>query len=436
MTTEIEDRVRAALQAGAAAITDDAKAPAQVWDGGPATRSPARRLHRTRWAWLAAAACVAAVAALAVGLRGGGHSAPPATSQSPSISPSPSRTVPSDPNAIHPASCAVTLPDAWQQAFTTGRVPSPGASQTTSAGLPILAMTPSGDVVSATATVPQRLVLVRPDRSIQTLYTAPRTIPGQGDAEIAGQAQADSGWVVFGLDVRQGEASLDGIYAVDTKTRQVRTIRSTDLGTLPIVSPPVLLGGRVYWSEGLSVGPTSMYQYDLASGVRTTLDTGQVITWPATVGGGLFWMNGSTTVEHVHATLPPGYVVHPTKANVLLQDGGTQAWVGSNGQRTALEMTTAEHPTPMIAFTAPTSDTVLTPLALARPYLIWSDANNITVLDTRTGATANLLPTGGLHLGIDSAAAAGGTIALTQTGAKGGAQLSVVNSVDLPELRC
>lgn len=392
----------------------------------------ARPTRHSAWLLAAAVALVVAVAGAIIGIRQlGSHDTRPATPNSPAPTTTP--TAPAHPGGLHPAACTVALPSQWARAlFVDGAVEAPGPAA--SAGLPILAMTPSGDVVSSTNAVPRQLVLVRPDHSIVRLYTAPRTVPGQGTVRI-GDAVANSRWVVFSLILGGGQGARGGIYAVSLASHAVETVRSTALGALPIVSEPVLLDSKVYWSEGMSTGPMSVYAYDLATGARNTLDTGQVSP-PVSVGRGLVWWHGSSLVEHVRPTLPPGYTLQPSTADVLLSDGGTRAWAAQQGGREVLRMSTPAHPDPVTVFTTTDSDAVLSPLALSGPYLIWSGPGDITVLDTRTGATTALVRTGGLQQGFETAAAAHQVLALNDVGSKGGAQLILTAVSALPGLHC
>jgi hypothetical protein len=391
--------------------------------------------QHTRWLLAAAVALIVAVAGAIIGIRQIGQHTPPAAPHPTSLTGAPTAptTAPAYPGGLHPAACSVALPSRWARAlFVDGAVQAPGSAA--SAGLPILAMTPSGDVVSSTDTVPQQLVVVRPDHSIVPLYTAPATVPGQGQVRI-GDAVANARWVVFSLILGGGQGARGGIYAVSLAGHVVETVRSTALGTLPIVSEPDLLDGKVYWSEAVSTGPMSVYAYDLATGARSTLDTGQVSP-PVSVGGGLIWWHGSRLVEHIRPTLPQGYTIQPSSTDVLLSDSGTYAWAAQQGGQEVLQMSTAAHPDPVTVFTASNRDAVLVPLALTGPYLIWSAPEDITVLDTRTGATTALLQTGGMQQGFETAAAAHQVLALNNVGSKGGAQLMLATVSALPSLHC
>ena len=440
MSTDIELRIRAALHAGAEAITDDpaaARPPSGPGASADTDVEAAPRRIRDHWAWIAAAASVAVIAGLVIALRDSGRPAPPARSVTPTIS----SPAPSPSSDIRPVSCLTQLPASWERAlWTTGRVQPPSGTSGT-AGLPILGMTPGGDVISSTSTstTPQRLLRVRPDRSIDPLYTVPQATPGQGTTRIGGSAQADSRWVVFSLIVGDGQGARGGIDAVDLDTHEVRTIRSTDLGTELIVSEPMLLDGKVYWSEVTNAGEGHVYEYDLSSSARRTLDSG-LVTGPQVLGGGVVWMRGDTTVvEHVPPTLPSGYSPQFNKEGTLLVDGSTSAWL--DPQRSALRITTAAHPAGVTVYTAPNA--ILSLLALSGRYLFWSDGMHITVLDTRTGASSYLERGVAAVPQFDNVTAAGanaavasGIVAATRSGASGGAELGIAPVSDLPDLRC
>jgi len=433
MSTDIELRIRAALQAGAEAITDDpaaARPPSGPGASADTEIDTAPWRIRDHWTWIAAAASVALIAGLVIALRDGGRPAPPARSVTPTIS----SPTPSPSSDIRPVSCLTKLPASWERAlWTTGRVQSPG---TGAAGLPILGMTPAGDVISSTS---ERLVLVRRDHSIHPLYTASQSTSGQGPVRIGGSAQADSRWVVFSLIIGGGQGGRGGIDAVDLDTHEVRTIRSTDLGTELIVSEPVLLDGKVYWSEVTNAGEGHVYVYDLSTSARRTLDSG-LVTGPQVLGGGVVWMRGDTTVvEHVPPTLPSGYSPQFNKQGTLLVDGSTSAWL--DPQRSALRITTAAHPAGVTVYTAPNA--ILSLLALSGRYLFWSDGMHITVLDTRTGASSYLERGVAAVPQFDNVTAAGanaavasGIVAATRSGASGGAELGIAPVSDLPDLRC
>lgn len=425
-----------------------ARAAAGTQPGG-AGRRPRR--HRVVWIKpLLAAALVAAIAGCAaILLNLPRHQMPPSTATTtapptptPSGSASTSAAVPVANGPFRPWTCTVPSPDRWAAAWSRFIRP-PGAAPTDlTHGLSILDMSSTGAVLAfSTATPPGQshgeVVLVRPDQSTRVLYRLPTTLAGQNTLRVTA-GQLDTQWAVFAVTLGGGQGTVGAIDAVNlsTGTGTVHVIRDASLGTLLQVSAPQLLNGHVYWSELSNTGHGSVYDADLATGTRTTLDSGDVID-PQIVGGAVEWGRNRTVVWHGTPTLPPGLQITPGKTVTLLRDGATFAWTQWTGtgtdQKQVLYMAKLGAAKPKAVYTPPTPDVIPQLLALSGPYVIFDDTS-ITALDTRTGAATTIVT--GSQPGSTTAAAAGGVIALNQIGAKGGTQLALAHTTDLPELRC
>jgi hypothetical protein len=406
MSTDTEHRLRAALRAGATVITEDTP---------PALRSAGPQRRSITWPLLVAAAVVVlVVAVLAVVVRGSGskHTSPP-------VHPSPPPAI----DQLHPKTCTIPVPQAWQdvlEAGTIGDTPEPEIR-------PILGATSGGSVV-ATDLNRHQVVIVTPNHAVHHLYTAPTTVPGQGRAHI-GSAAIGGDWVAVTLILGGGQGATGGIVAVNVHTGAVRVVRDPSLGSDSIVQPPAVLDGVVYWSEGPSVGPDHVYAYDLATQHRSTLDRSRLldIGGPVVVGGGVYWQKAGSVVAYRPGNLPPGFVVEPGElSGALVTAGDRQAWVQQVGRRFVVKMRIGERSP--VSMSPPTT---FAPgiTGIAGPYLV----SGTTVLDTRTGAETTLVA------GPDqlaNAAAAGSTIAVNFTGSKGGPQLSLLDASALPELHC
>ena len=296
-------------------------------------------------------------------------------------------------------------------------------------------MSPTGAVLTSSDSAPNgELVLVQPDRSTRVLYRLATSLAGQSSLRL-GTGQLDSQWAVFDVVLGGGQGAIGAIEAVNLSTGTVHVVRDASLGTELIVSAPQLLDGHVYWSEVSNTGQGNVYDYDLASGTKATLDSGGVID-PEVVGGAVEWGRDGKLIWHGSPSVPPGFQVDPGKIVTLLQDGSTYAWSAWSGtgtaQRHVIYMATSGMQKPEIVYTPPSADIVPTLLALSGPYVIF-DNTYITVLDTRTGAATTLTSS---PSPFTTAAAAGGVIALNIVGSKGGAQLVLIRTDALTELHC
>ena len=124
---------------------------------------------------------------------------------------------------------------------------------------------------------------------------------------------------------------------------------------------------------------------------RPAADTGSgVVTGPFTIGGGVYWTKypGPTLVTYDAGQLPPGYVVQAKASSPVVSGGQITAWAQTSGQRTDILVRRGTGP-PVTVFTE-SLDNAPVPAAIAGEYLLLVDANALTILDMRTGATVGM----------------------------------------------
>lgn len=402
--------------------------------------------------WVRPVFAAAAVAAIAAGtvvlLNGTHHTTTPSTSTTTSTTatpaPSPSRsslTTPKVEDRFHSLSCTVPTPAGWDRAFSPIIRPPGTSSFDLTSGLSILGISSGGTVLASSDIAPHgELVRVQPDGSTRVLYRLPATLAGQSTRHF-GDGQIDNQWAVFDVIIGGGQGSVGAIDAVNLATGSLQVVRAASLGTLAIVSAPQLLHGHVYWSEVDNTGQGSVYDYNLSTQTRSTLDTGAVSS-PQVIGGAVAWGRGAkgpngTLVWHGTPDLPPRFHAEPGVSSTLLRDGTVYAWSGWQGtgatQQQVIYMATAGMNKPDVVYTPPPANGTATLLALTGPYVIFTNNTAILALDTRTGAATTLVPS---QQPFTTAAAANGIIALNVLGSKGGAQLVTLRTDALTELHC
>lgn len=442
MNTPIEERLTEALREAAEAIarSDEAEPASSTHLADPFHRNTQRRPLRWLLPAVAAAAVVAVVAALTIGLR---HvTAPPAaphgnTSSAPSPHASTS-TAPAAVTGIHPASCRARQTDPFsgvlKQILTTGAQGSYDL-----AGLPLLAVTSDGAALAGTTggrSSPARLDLIHPDGSRSTLYRATDVPLSGDDAADISAAQGDARWVVFGVFVGADQKDLRRLGVVDRRSGVVTTFRTLPLNDPTIMQPPVLSGGRAYWSETDSSGTGAVFAYDPTDGRTDVVDRGRVVTRPTVIGGGLYWQRDGRVVAYHAGAVPAGFPLATASFPKTATDGTTTVWAAMAGVpgrlSLHLELGRPGMAAPLTIYESSAAANVI-PLAVAGPFVIWDDTQTITALDTRTGATAQI---GYSSPGFSTVSAGGGMLAVNQIGSKGGAQLFIARIAALPELHC
>lgn len=409
-------------------------------------------VYRQRWvAALTAAAVVGAVAATVVVLRDHGSQdrVPPARPTStvtrsvptPSVTkpvPTPTPT-PSVVNGFHAASCPASELDPFASALKPVPTTVTGGGYDL-AGLPILSITSDGDVLAGTsgdATIPARLDLIRPDGTRSTLYRASDVPLAGNDTVNVASAQGDARWIVFAVAVGPpGQKDLRRLGVVNRTTGTVTTYRTLPANSATIMLPPVLYQGRAYWSEVDSGGTGSVFSLDPSTGSTVTVDTGTGLGTPTMIGGGLYWQHDGHVRAYRPGTLPAGFPPSTAKFPPMASDGKNTVWAttaDTNGQTSVeLVLSTPDMTTPLVLTHSSTAN-ILVPLAVGGSYVIWDDGQKLVALDTRTGATATV---GDSTPGFSTIAIRAGTIAVNQTGSKGGAQLSISRLASLPKLTC
>jgi len=444
MSSDLEQRLRAALAAAAELVIDEpVPAPSAARPAGRRAGAADTRRRRftsrpgVRTLAAAGAALVLMIAGLAIGLHLRGSPSrpaqpvqpPPSTSMPPPSSSSSGVPAPDAP--VHAAACAVPLPGSWQQAIAAGAVQLAGPAT-------LLAIGPSGDALAYVQAPPHgELVLISPDRATRVLYQLPATMSGFSQLRIGG-GQLDAHWAMFTIIIGAGEGSLRGIYAVGLATGEVRVARSVADGSSSEVPEPVLLDGRVYWNEHDGGGNGAVYSYDLAAGVRRTLDTGQLGA-PGVLLGQVYWAKDSSTVWASGApTLPPGFELNARKVVQLVHDGTTYAWgaweASGRDFRHVVKMIAEPMRSPAIVYPPPSPEDMSDPVALTGPYLLLDDMGTVIALDTRTGATTVLEASDSVIM--INALAANGVIALAIGDSGSGSRIAIVSASQLPGLNC
>ena len=442
MTDAAEELVRSALGELAGTTRTDEVVLARLLDAIAQPRQVPRR-WRALPAVVSVAATVVAVAVVITFLaRPASHRPVPpahsgATSQPVPVTPSATISAPAQPV---PQRCVVPMPQAWSERMQEIRPPAAGAVGSV-AGLTVLAMTSSGEVIAYSNVADQQaegaLVLVHPDGTTRVLYSIPPPLIGQRAQQIA-TAQSDGSWVVFDL-ADLGGGVRTRIQAVNLKSGALVDITSAQPGIE--LSVPQLLNGTAYWGEWRPNDPSGgrIEGYDLTTGRRSTIDSGEVIG-PTVLGGALEWARSGSPQWLGTPQLPAGYPII-VKPYPLVQNGTLAAWTdwdqsGPHPLPTVMIQRVGEA-TARIAYRGTSADFDVAhqprPFALSGNYLIYTDGANLLALDLATGAAIQIQA---YQPGIDRAAAANGILAIDTAGAKGGSHLALLHPDDLPQPHC
>jgi hypothetical protein len=380
MTTDTEARLRAALRAGAELITVE---PAEL------PELPSRR-HKYWVVWaLAAAAVVIAIAALSVVAGHSPRSAPRhSRSVAPAHHPSTVRSVsPPTLRGLHPATCVASNGDSIRQALRAGLIPISGPEHTEQ---PIVGVDARGQVVVVYS---DEIRVHGPGHASRAIYTAPSSLR-LDDGRIGSLPEPvfDGDWVAFATEPkRHGSPGLSHLGVVNIQSGDVRMIYNR-VGS-SVLRRPILVHGVVYWTVTDLSGSGLVYSYDIASGERHTVDSGQ-LGGPFTVGGGVYWAKDQSLVTHIPGVLPPGYVVQtkPSANPVFVVDGARVAWVRGD------DILVRQAGGPSVSVYHSTAGVQPQVVALVGPYLVWHDSVQydlkLIILDLRTGATARLTQIG------------------------------------------
>lgn len=399
-----------------------------------------RRKQRTVWPALSTAATILAVAlVVTLVVRPSSHRSTPQLHSGHITSAPVSPTKPPPVEAALQV-CTVPMPDAWIRASKQVSGPAdPAVASTT--GLTVLTMTPAGDAITFSNVVDAQsdgaLVLVQPDGATRVLYSLPPSQVGQRETAIK-SAQTDGRWVVF--DLVDSSGIRTSIRALNLVSRTVLDIWDARPATQ--ISAPQLLNGSAYWGEVGVNTPSAghIYGYQLASGHRRTVDSGEVIN-PTVLGGALEWTRGTSPQWLGTPHLPSGYPINAGKPYALAQQGTTAAWTdwdqsGADPLPTVM-IQQGNNAVPRTAYrgTQAPDDAAHQPqpFALTGNYLIYTDGANLLALDLRTGAAIQIVP---YDPDFVRAAAANGTLAINTLGAKGGSHLALLRPSDLPEPHC
>lgn len=447
MKDRVEVRVAAALQDLAGATRADDAVLARLLEAVAEPSVALSGVHRRQRIWPALVSIAAAVVTLAVVITF--LARPSSHRPAPPVHSGPSRPAPVTPTATATTSppqpqvlqrCVVPMPQAWLDRLQ--EIPPPAAGPVAAfAGLTVLAMTTSGDVITYSNAGDQHaagaLVLVHPDGTTRVLYSIPLPQVGQLASEIQ-TAQSDGTWVVFDL-AGLGDGVRTRIQALNMTSGAMVDITNAQGGAE--LFAPQLLDGTVYWGEVQPNDPSSgrIYGYTLASGGRTTIDSGEVIG-PTVLGGALEWGRSGKPRWLGQPHLPAGYPVI-VKPYPLVQDGPAAAWTDwDQSGRPPLPTVMVRRPsgaTPQTAYRGPSPNFDAArqprPFALTGNYLVYTDGTNLLALDLRTGAAIQIQP---YEPGFVRAAAANGILAIDTFGSKGGSHLALLHPDDLPEPHC
>ena len=444
MSDRLEEAVVAVLQDLTRSVQADEAFLSRLLETMAEPQHAVRRPRR----WLPGASVAAVVVTLALVIAFLVH--PSSHRPAPPVHSVPTRSLRATPTPTSTASptpatplqkCIVPLPNAWSDGWQG--IPPPGSGAVGSfAGLTVLAMTGSGDVVTysnvASAQAQGALVIVHPDGATRVLYSVPPIQVGQSTADIE-TAQTDGTWVVFDLvsnyiRTRIEAVKLDSGALLDIATAGPRTQ----------LSVPQLLNGTAYWGElrdnvdAASAG--HIYGEALASGARTNVAAGEVSN-PTVLGGAVEWSGRNGAVQWLGTPhLPAGYPII-AKPYPLVQDGSSAAWTDwdETGAR-PLPTVMVHRPddaTPQTAYRGSSGDFDAAhqprPFALIGTYLVYTDGERLLALDLGTGAAIQLTT---FEPAVVRAAAANGTLAIDTAGSKGGSHLFLLPPAALPEPHC
>lgn len=397
-----------------------------------------RRTRPVGWmSAVAAAAVVGLLVAGVVALRNSNSSQGPIlqpTLTTTRPAPTPTTSAPPVVDGLHAASCTAA------QRFPLDRVLKPvtvvlPTGYYNFAGLPILSITTDGDVLAGTAGAgsinPARLDLIRPDGSRTTLYKATDVPLTTNESADIAAAQGDPHWIVFAVAVGGGQKDLRRLGFVNRNTGQATTFRTLPAHSTAIMSEPILFQGHAYWSEVDGNGTGSIYSFDPSTGITRTVDNGDQLGIPTVIGGGLYWQRNGQVFTYRHGKVPTGFPLGATKFPTFATDGTVTVWAQQFQSGVQLLLSTPRMKAPLVLLHSTT--TAFIPLAVDGPYVVWDDTQHISILDTRTGATAVVQDSRPM---FDTVQMGDGTIAENQTGSKGGAQLAIGQLAALPKLTC
>ena len=321
-----------------------------------------RRGPNTWWAVAATVAAVLAVIGVVLTVR---HA-------------SSNHSRPSAPATITRTACQTALPKAWTDAINAGTLSEPPASE-------LFGIGPRGELLIArpldqAITDRGELVLTRLDGTTQ-----PITQVDLGAIYLSsvsdGLSVIDGHWIVVPLKSAGPKAATARLELIDRSN--VHNKRVVPISTYP--DRMALFDNHVYWMDANKGKATSSVQdYDIATGKARVLTT--KAKYLASNQSGVAWADahdGSHVIAGQDATTVPD---HPGTQPYPVTDGANYAWwTGSGiGWYSKLTNQTVYVPDHSVAKYGHSVD------AVVGPYVVEFVDTNPRVIDTRTGAVAQL----------------------------------------------
>ena len=365
---------------------------------------------------------------------------PPSTPLSTTPPPTPTSSAPSPVHlqvvdGIHPATCPAIEPGKFPYDLNGASVPVPPGVRPP--GMPILSVTAAGEVLATSPAIHAKLYLVTASGQMSTLYTAQDIQLATNETAAITAAQGDARWVAFAVSTGSaGQMAVRQLAVVDRSDGHVAVIHASPSFSPEFITGPVLFRDLVFWTEVDNGGNGSVYRYDPGSGKTTTVGSGTQLSALAAIGGGLYWQQDGHTVTYAAGELPAGYRLDTNKLTAPVSDGVTSVWATttwtSAGLQLEIMLSRLGNRAPMVIYEG-SADQVDTPLAVAGPYVLWRAADEIHMLDTRTGAVQRIV---GVDPMTGTAAAGGGVLAVNTMGSMGGQLLYFGAVASLPEFHC
>ncbi|GAA3521674.1 hypothetical protein [Actinocatenispora rupis] len=354
----------------------------------------------------------------------------PSRTPSPSASAAPSATA--TPGVPGPDFCAVSLPAAWRQHLTAGRIPvRPGESLTVHA---------VGDDGS-TAVADSRL---GDTRTVLFLRGGSR----QDVLRMAGQDQLygagfDGRYLVFSVSHDPADLAAWTLYAWDSTTAappRMLARNAVDDAGHPAPGPmlyPVISDGVAAWTAGRPDGTTELHRYTLLTGDDQVVRAGHPGT-PFLFGGDLVWPESpkpdALTALHAVAmetgtpAALPGALAAVRGPAFIAGTGDAAAWVDADVH--SLWVWRPTWPRPVRALRVAEGRN-LQWVRVAGDLVTWDDGTAQFGADLRTGSYAQLTPRYGYTV-ADGDALAVGYAPASKT--DDGAPPTLVRVSDLPPL--
>jgi hypothetical protein len=315
--------------------------------------------------WWAVAATVAAVLAVIGVVLAVGHA-------------SSDHTRPATPVTITRTACETALPKAWSDAINAGTLSEPPASE-------LFGIGPRGELLIARPldqgiTDRGELVLTRLDGTTQPIMQVDLGAIYHSSASEDLSA-IDEHWIVVPLKSAGPKAATARLELIDRSN--VHAKREVPISTNPDLM--ALFDNHVYWvnaSKGRATG--TLQDYDIATGKSRVLTTEAKDL--ASSQYGVAWTDTHDASHVVAGQDPTAVPDHPGRQSFVVTDGPNYAWwTGSGiGWYSKLTKQTVYVPNHSAAKYGRGVE------AVAGPYVVEFIDTDVRVIDTRTGAVAQL----------------------------------------------